>query len=209
MEHSDVILQHSPMDDYILNILSGGQIEKNASTARANLLTNAQSFPDLRFIAAACFLKVGDLYSLEGNLNEAKSSYLKIAGDKSSDMTQYRVLAEERLKQTAQELALGDRVVLPSNRELSRASEPANEEEAANTLVVGGRARIVSRSGSNKMAIRVSLNSASTRIVDVGQTVTLIEQSPGNDEFRMRAEDGNVLGWIPKEELEPLGPAQE
>ncbi|RPJ18948.1 MAG: hypothetical protein EHM33_31110, partial [Chloroflexi bacterium] len=98
MEYSNVILQHSFMDIYILNILSEWQIGKNTSTARANLLRSAPSFPDLRFIAAACFLKIGDLYAAEGNKNEAKSPYLKVAEDKSSDMTRYRVLAEERLR---------------------------------------------------------------------------------------------------------------
>ncbi|MGH8651206.1 MAG: hypothetical protein ACREUI_00340 [Burkholderiales bacterium] len=97
MEHSNVILQHSYMDGYILNILSEWQIDKNTSAARANLRRSARHFPDLRFIAAACFLKIGDLYVFEGNINEAKFSYLKVAEDKSSDMTRYRVLAEERL----------------------------------------------------------------------------------------------------------------
>src|SRR5262249_44020676 len=99
MEHSNVILQHSVMDGYILNILSDWQIDKNTSTARANLLRSAQSFPDLRFVAAACFLKIGDLYAVESNLNEAKSSYLKVAQDKSSDMTQYHGLADQKLRE--------------------------------------------------------------------------------------------------------------
>jgi hypothetical protein len=98
MEHSNIILQYSHMDNYVLNILSGWQIDKNTSTARANLLTNAQSFPNLRFIAAACFLKIGDLYVTEGDLKAAKSSYLKVAEDKSSAIAPYRVLAEERLR---------------------------------------------------------------------------------------------------------------
>lgn len=98
MEHSDIILRHSPMDGYILSILSGWQIDKDTSSALANLRMNAQAFPGLRFVAAACFLKIGDLYSVEGNLNEAKSSYLKVAEDKSFDMAQYRVRAEERLQ---------------------------------------------------------------------------------------------------------------
>src|SRR5687767_6493234 len=80
MEHSNVILQHSVMDEYILNILSGWQIDTDTAVARANLLVTAtfvlpllmseESYPDLRFIAAACFLKIGDLYTAEGNLEE-------------------------------------------------------------------------------------------------------------------------------------------
>ena len=38
MEHSNVILQHSVMDEYILNILSGWQIGTDSPAARANLL---------------------------------------------------------------------------------------------------------------------------------------------------------------------------
>ena len=100
MEHSNVILQHSVMDDYILNILSGWQIGVDTPAARANLLMNAQAFPDLRFIAAACFLKIGDLYTEEGNLEEAESFYLRVAEDTSPDMAQYRILAEERGTET-------------------------------------------------------------------------------------------------------------
>lgn len=85
-----------------MHILSEWKIDKNTSAARANLLMKSQSFPDLRFIAAACFLKIGDLYAIEGNLKEAKSSYLIVAEDESSDMAQYRVLAEERLKKNKQ-----------------------------------------------------------------------------------------------------------
>lgn len=202
MEHSDVILQHSPMDDYVLNILSGWQVDKDASTARANLLMNAQSFPDLRFVAAACFLKIGDLYSLEGNLREAKSSYLKMTQDKSSDMAQYRLLAEERLKRTTQELALGDPVRF--DRETPDACRRAREE-----LAVGCRARIVSL-GVNRVAILASCDSTSTRIVSVGQTVKVIEQCPRGDRFCIRAErGGNLLGCALRAQLEPTGRANE
>jgi hypothetical protein len=107
MEHSNVILQHSVMNEYILNILSGGQIDTDTAAARANLLVTAtfvlpllmseESYLDLRFIAAACFLKIGDLYTAEGNLEEATSFYLKVTEDTSPDMAQYRVLAEKKL----------------------------------------------------------------------------------------------------------------
>jgi hypothetical protein len=92
MEHSNVILQHSIMDDYILRILSEWQIDKNTSAARTNLMRNAQSFSDLRFVAAACFLKIGELYAAEGNREEANASYLKIVEDKSMP-SQYRTLS--------------------------------------------------------------------------------------------------------------------
>jgi hypothetical protein len=83
-----------------LNILSGWQIGVDNPAARANLLMNAEAFPDLRFIAAACFLKIGDLYTEEGNLAEATSYYLRVAEDTSPEMAQYRILAEERGTET-------------------------------------------------------------------------------------------------------------
>jgi hypothetical protein len=90
------------MDEYMLNILSGWQIGVDSAAARNNLLMNAQAFPDLRFIAAASFLKIGDLYIEEGNLEEARSFYRMVAEDTSPEMAQYRALAEERLAQQGQ-----------------------------------------------------------------------------------------------------------
>jgi len=87
------------MDDYILHILSGWQLDKDISAARANLLMSARSFSDLRFVVAACLLKIGDLYSKEGDSRRASSFYLMIANDKSSDdIGPYRTIAEERLR---------------------------------------------------------------------------------------------------------------
>ena len=86
------------MDDYILNILSEWQINKDVFAARRNLLQKAQSFPDLRFVAVACLLKIGDLYAEKGDRKTAKAFYLKIAKETSSDMSQYRMLAERRLR---------------------------------------------------------------------------------------------------------------
>lgn len=74
------------------------------------------------------------------------------------------------------------------------------------------KARIVSRSDSNKVTIRLgSCNSTLTRTVDAGLTVTVIRhQSPDcNGFFRIADDGGNVLGWIPKDRIELLGPIQE
>jgi len=96
MVHSDIILGHSPMDDYVLQILSGWQINKDTATARANLLMQMQSYPDLKFVNAACAIKVGDLYAAEGNQKTAKEYYEKVVADKAPEIAQYRLLAEAR-----------------------------------------------------------------------------------------------------------------
>ncbi len=78
-------------------------------------------------------------------------------------------------------------------------------------LKVGDKARIVSPSGSNKVMIRLgSCDSTLTRTVDTGLTVTVkfIDKKQSPDCFLI-TDDGNVLGWIPKDKLEPVGPAQE
>jgi hypothetical protein len=140
LEHSNVILQHSVMDEYILNILSGWQIGTDTPAARANLLMHAQAFPDLRFIAAACFVKIGDLYTEEGNLEEATSFYLKVAEDNSPDMAPYRILAEERLSQQEQPLAVPSNVqaeeIMHEGRLSTRVSWTDNVDNELGYVVV-------------------------------------------------------------------------
>jgi len=97
LEQSDIILKHSCMDGYILNILSGWQIDKDAEIARVNLLENVETYPDLRFMGAASLIKIGDLYSAEGNKEMARKYFKQVADDKSSDMKKYCLLAKERL----------------------------------------------------------------------------------------------------------------
>jgi hypothetical protein len=57
-----------------------------------------QSYPDLKFVNAACSIKVGDLYAAEGNQKAAKEYYEKVVADKAPEITQYRLLAEARRK---------------------------------------------------------------------------------------------------------------
>lgn len=97
MEHADLILQHSLIDDYIVHILSEWQLDKDNSQARANLLMKAQSFPGLAFLAAACFLKIGDLYAMDGDAQRARSAYLKVADETAYVMRRYQRLADYRL----------------------------------------------------------------------------------------------------------------
>lgn len=97
MEHTNAILEHSFMDDYMLDILSEWRIGKDNAIARSNLQKNAEEFPDLKFVRAACFVKIGDLYAADGNRKAAGAWYLKIGSDKSLPV-QYRQLAEERAR---------------------------------------------------------------------------------------------------------------
>ena len=97
LEHADFILQHWPMDDYILHILSDWQMDKDANAARANLLKNARLFPEYRFIGAASTLKVGDLYARNGQSRDAVYFYTLVAQEDSPDMAQYRQIAQQRL----------------------------------------------------------------------------------------------------------------
>jgi hypothetical protein len=75
---------------------------------------------------------------------------------------------------------------------------------------VGDKARIVSRNGSNRVAIRApSCDSTSMRFVNVGLVVTLGKRSLSGDGILIRAKDGSLLGCILQEKLEPVGPAEE
>jgi hypothetical protein len=94
------------------------------------------------------------------------------------------------------------------NRPSSPASEPAREGKDPETWVVGDKAWIVSPY-ANRLAIRVSCDSTSTRFVNVGQAVTVSEQCRRGDRFCIRDEGGNELGCIPREQLDPFGPANE
>lgn len=59
----------------------GNNLEESHGARRyhTNLLMKSQPFPDLRFLAAACFLKIGDLYAMDGNAEMAEDSYRKVA----------------------------------------------------------------------------------------------------------------------------------
>ena len=49
------------MDDYILRILSGWMLDKDAKQAAVNLKAWTKKYPDFTFVAAACSLKAGDV----------------------------------------------------------------------------------------------------------------------------------------------------
>jgi hypothetical protein len=59
--HTNVILKHSLMDEYMMNILSGWEIGKDRAKAIENLRRFATSKKDFPFVAAACWVKAGEL----------------------------------------------------------------------------------------------------------------------------------------------------
>ena len=78
MEHIEIILQHSCLDDYILNILSGWQIDKDIQRAIVNLLQWVTKYPALHCLKAACWIKSGDLYHELKDNTLSKFYYKKV-----------------------------------------------------------------------------------------------------------------------------------
>ncbi len=97
LEHSNVILRHSLMDSQILRVLSGAPTVKDKAGVRSNLLALTQGNIDLKFVCAASYIKIGDIYYREKNLKEAESFYIRVSEDNDPDLVLYRSVAEERL----------------------------------------------------------------------------------------------------------------
>lgn len=69
--HCDEIFKHSPMNNYILSILSGWQLDKDFKSAIISLENNRKKYPVFQFVNAACLIKEGELYLKLGNKNAA------------------------------------------------------------------------------------------------------------------------------------------
>ncbi|MBI5203159.1 MAG: hypothetical protein HY925_16330 [Elusimicrobia bacterium] len=98
MHHSDEILKHSVMDDYILRILSGWQLGKDEFRARENLREQLD-LGDFKFVEAACMIKLGDLAVDRTDFPEARFYYMTVQANLTPDLAAYRALADVRLKQ--------------------------------------------------------------------------------------------------------------
>ncbi|MFZ4647769.1 MAG: hypothetical protein ACOYNP_18595, partial [Gemmataceae bacterium] len=61
MGHCDIILQHSPNDRYVLNILSDWKLGKDAMGAADALEAKADRYADLPHLVAACLTKARSL----------------------------------------------------------------------------------------------------------------------------------------------------
>src|SRR5688572_17023672 len=75
MEHVDIILAHSPLDTYMMQILSRWKLGISQDRGIAHLLTWTEKYPQYRYVTAACWMKVGDLYVKDKNFGEAKKYY--------------------------------------------------------------------------------------------------------------------------------------
>lgn len=96
--HADAILQHSIMDDYILHILSDWTIDKDPKLAEVRLLTAYRGYEELKFVKAACHIKIGDLCAARGEVRDARWHYERVAGNYDPGLAAYRSLAQTRLR---------------------------------------------------------------------------------------------------------------
>ncbi len=98
MQHADIILANSFMDDYILNILSDWRLEGDPGLAVISILTKAERHLSLLHLKAACLMKAGDVCRENERPVEAKKLYQSIveladASEKSAPaLKQYRCL---------------------------------------------------------------------------------------------------------------------
>jgi hypothetical protein len=95
--HINVILTHSFMDGYMMNILSGWQIGKDTARAIENLRQVARTRGKYPLVAAACWLKAGELESSLPKADPARArecfeNALKVKGE---DAAPYRHLARQ------------------------------------------------------------------------------------------------------------------
>jgi hypothetical protein len=77
--HADVILANSIMDSYMLNILSGWNLENpNQQVAINTFLSTINRYPNLVHICAACLIKAGELYQKMGHPLESQQMFEKV-----------------------------------------------------------------------------------------------------------------------------------
>ncbi len=98
LAHGDIILEHSLGDDYTLKILSGWQIDKDNEKAVVNLLYWTKAHPKLRFVRAACLLRIADLYAASGEKTLAEDYYQQVARLPDEGLWRYKALAGARLE---------------------------------------------------------------------------------------------------------------
>jgi len=98
LEHCDILLHFSLADEYILNILSGWKIGHDSNKAISNLLYYTKAYPDLKYLEAACFVEMGDLYAGLGNRKQAREVYLQVIELRGTIASRYAFLAQARLE---------------------------------------------------------------------------------------------------------------
>ncbi len=98
LAHSDIILEHSLADDYILKILSGWQIDKDKQKAISNLLYWTKAYPNVKFVRAACLLTIADLYAASDQKTLAEDYYQQVRHLQDDELWRYKTLAGARLE---------------------------------------------------------------------------------------------------------------
>ncbi len=102
--HADIVLANMPMDDYILNTLSDWHLTHNEGQysperAIATLLDQVERYPEFVHVGAACLIKVGDVYRMQGLNAQADKLYRHVTSVDSAlpTLKVYRSLALNRL----------------------------------------------------------------------------------------------------------------
>jgi hypothetical protein len=98
--HINVILEHSLMDDYMMNILSGWQIDKDRTKAIKNLREVAKSRKKAPLVVAACWIKAGELENTgtDASPDRARQCFRNALGVKGDDLEPYHHLANRWLE---------------------------------------------------------------------------------------------------------------
>lgn len=85
LSHANIILEHSIMDTYILHTLSdwhyAPQYEDEVfqpDLALASLQRRAESYPELCYVAAACWLRAGEISTAMGERSLARDYYQRV-----------------------------------------------------------------------------------------------------------------------------------
>jgi hypothetical protein len=102
VHHSNIILRHALMDDYILDICSDWMIGRDCGNAIRNLDRYASRYgKDMPFLAAACWLKAGDLEKATSR-DRALAWYRKVQQLKAEGLDSYRALAQKCIMELGQ-----------------------------------------------------------------------------------------------------------
>jgi len=102
MECCDRILERYPMDDYTLRCLSSWSKGGDPSEAYMKFLAIHKSFPDLKFVNAACLISAGDAAAALGDFETARELFHQVGrgNDEANkeDLAEYRSMAVKRMR---------------------------------------------------------------------------------------------------------------
>jgi serine/threonine protein kinase len=95
--HTDIILAHDPMNGYMMSILSGWNLGKNADRAIATYQSMIKQCAKFAHIQAACNVQIGELLAARGDADAAQyfQRVINLSGD---DLEPYKFLAKQALK---------------------------------------------------------------------------------------------------------------